>query len=70
MKTKDDNTFYGRRKFLASVTRLAGTSIVMAVPGIGFAGALEAASTFTVKQVIDIILKEVADAPFATRLIN
>jgi putative NIF3 family GTP cyclohydrolase 1 type 2 len=38
----------------------------MAVPGIGFARAFEMPRTFTVKQVIDIILKEVPDAPLAS----
>lgn len=66
MKRKNDNAFYGRRKFLNSVTKLAGASAVMALPGVSLAERLrQTTSALTVKQVIDIILKEIPSAPFA-----
>jgi putative NIF3 family GTP cyclohydrolase 1 type 2 len=62
MKYSDHDTLSGRRQFLSSVGGLAGTSILMTLPGLSRAsGFLE---TFTVKQVIDIILKEIPNAPF------
>jgi putative NIF3 family GTP cyclohydrolase 1 type 2 len=62
MKYTDFDTLSGRRQFLSSVGGLAGTSILMTLPGLSRArGFLE---TFTVKQVIDIILKEIPNAPF------
>src|SRR5205809_3820812 len=58
---------YGRRKFITTVTKAAGTAAVITLPGIGLAEQLlQTKSTLTVKQVIDIILKEVPNAPFAT----
>ena len=67
MNKKSDYNFSGRRKFITSVTKLAGASMVMAVPGISFAAGKEHAKPdFTVKQVIDVILKEIPGAPFAT----
>ncbi|HZI23854.1 MAG TPA: Nif3-like dinuclear metal center hexameric protein [Chryseolinea sp.] len=57
-----DDTFFGRRKFLASVTGLAATSMVITLPGVVNANGLSKA--FTVKEVIDIILKEIPNAPF------
>ena len=62
MKHTNDDTFYGRRKFLSSVTGLAGTSIVMSVPGVSLAKSLW--QNYTVQQVVDIILKEIPGAPF------
>ena len=49
-------------QFLSSVGGLVGTSILMTLPGLSRAGGL--LETFTVKQVIDIILKEIPNAPF------
>lgn len=63
MHTNDD-TFYGRRKFLSSVTSFVGTSMVMSLPVVSVAENVRQA--FTIKQVIDIILKEIPGAPFAT----
>jgi len=62
MKQADYDTFSGRRQFLSSVKGLVGTSILMSLPGLSRAGGL--LETFTVKQVIDIILKEIPNAPF------
>ena len=58
----DHDTFSGRRQFLSSVSGLVGTSVLMTLPGLSRAGGL--LETFTVKQVIDIILKEIPNAPF------
>ena len=58
----DYDTFSGRRQFLSSLGGLVGTSILMTLPGQSRAGAF--LETFTVKQVIDIILKEIPNAPF------
>ncbi|HZB15087.1 MAG TPA: Nif3-like dinuclear metal center hexameric protein [Chryseolinea sp.] len=57
-----DETFFGRRKFLTSVTGLAATSMIMPFPGVVNANGLSKA--FTVTEVIDIILKEIPNAPF------
>ena len=55
-------TVYDRRKFLKNVTVVAGTSMFVAMPGISHAEDKTAANAgFTVKDVIDIILKEVPD---------
>jgi len=64
MKDIKDDTYSGRRRFLSSVAGLAGTSLVMALPKISLAKNLW--QTFTVRQVIDVILKEIPSAPFAT----
>jgi putative NIF3 family GTP cyclohydrolase 1 type 2 len=63
MKKTNYNTSSGRRKFLSSVTSLVGTSIILTVPGVSHAKSTP--QPFTVKQVIDTILKEIPDAPFA-----
>jgi putative NIF3 family GTP cyclohydrolase 1 type 2 len=64
MKNSGDNALYDRRKFLTTVSSALGTSMIMGLPGSGKAGSL--LETLTVKQVIDIILKEIPGAPFAT----
>lgn len=64
MTTTNDDTTHGRRKFLSSVTRLVGASMAMALPNAGLAENLW--QGLTVKQVIDIILKEIPNSPFAT----
>ena len=62
MKYAEYDIVSGRRQFLSSVTGLVGTSLLMNLPGVARAdGLLE---TFTVKQVIDIILREIPNAPF------
>ena len=63
MKKRNQVNFYGRRKFIATIGALAGTSMVMAVPNISSAGSLwQPPTAFTVQQVIDLILKEVPNA--------
>jgi putative NIF3 family GTP cyclohydrolase 1 type 2 len=59
----DAENIYGRRKFLSSATTLAGASMVMTLPNLGFSNSPW--QRLTVKQVIDIILKEIPNAPFA-----
>ncbi|MBW3544847.1 MAG: Nif3-like dinuclear metal center hexameric protein [Bacteroidetes bacterium] len=66
MKPKITYPFYGRRTFLKNVSRVAGTSLLMAIPGISLADKLRPTkAALTVKQLIDIILKEIPGAPFA-----
>ncbi|HEX2536479.1 MAG TPA: Nif3-like dinuclear metal center hexameric protein [Chitinophagaceae bacterium] len=63
----DPSSRNGRRTFLAGMARLAGTSLVLSVPGIGRAmTAPPARPAYTVRQVIERIWKEVPGAPFAT----
>ncbi len=51
---------YGRRKFITDVSKAAGLAMAVTLPGISKAGELlQRKDVFTVKQVIDIILKEV-----------
>jgi putative NIF3 family GTP cyclohydrolase 1 type 2 len=51
---------YNRRKFLKNAA-VAGTSMLVSLPGISLAGERKTKTSFTVKDVIDIILKEVPD---------
>ena len=62
MKNTDYDTFYGRRKFLSRTSSLLGTSMIMTLPNESLADGL--LRPFTVKQVIDIIMKEIPGAPF------
>lgn len=63
---KNHDLFYKRRQFLTSAGKLAGASMVMSIPGISLAeGLKQTRATLTVKEVIDIILKEIPGAPFA-----
>jgi putative NIF3 family GTP cyclohydrolase 1 type 2 len=67
MKNINHDIICGRRKFLSSLTQLVGTSMIMTIPGVSIAtGLWKANASFTVKQVIDILLKEIPGAPFAT----
>jgi len=55
----------GRRKFIASLTTAVGTSVFLAAPVVSLAGHLSAeAKTFTVRQIINLFIKEVPGAPF------
>lgn len=64
MKKRNQSSAYGRRKFLTTVGKLAGTSMVLSIPGVSSAEKFAPPRTaaFTVQQVIDIILKEVPNA--------
>ena len=58
-----NNTGFSRREFLSTATALAGASIlVLPVES----DAAISTQTYTVKQVIDLILREVPGAPFET----
>jgi putative NIF3 family GTP cyclohydrolase 1 type 2 len=57
---------YGRRKFLSTVTKAAGASMIIGLPTGALAGNSRSGTAFTVKQVIDNILKEIPNAPFTT----
>jgi putative NIF3 family GTP cyclohydrolase 1 type 2 len=63
MENPNENIFLGRRRFLSSVTNLVGASMAITLPTVGFAES--STESFTVKRVIDIIMKEVPGAPFA-----
>lgn len=63
MKRENFSKGNGRRKFITTMGKLAATSAVLAVPAAGSAGILwQPKATFTVQQVIDLILKEVPGA--------
>lgn len=53
-----------RREFLSSVTAIAGSSVLMHFPTEVSAGT--SLQTYTVSQIIDLIMKEVPGAPFTT----
>jgi len=55
----------GRREFITSLTKALGTSVFLAAPIISSANNLLAEKkTFTVRQIINLFIKEVAGAPF------
>jgi len=62
-QTNSDNEL-SRRDFLSSVTALAGASMLLTFPKAN--GAVSSLQTYTVQQVIDLIMKEVPGAPFTT----
>jgi len=67
VKHKNSHHFSGRRKFFTSVTKLLGTSLVVGLPGVSLSkGSGPVKTAYTVSQVIDVILKEIPGAPFAT----
>jgi putative NIF3 family GTP cyclohydrolase 1 type 2 len=67
MKHQRNPPRYGRRKFCTEATKLAGASLVLALPGASLAGGVRPTrATYTVQQVIDLILKEIPGAPFPT----
>ena len=53
---------YDRRKFLSSLKNVIGTSMLVTLPEISISESRP--QSITVKQVIDIILKEIPNAPF------
>ena len=63
MSKRNLSGVYGRRKFLTTVGKLAGTSLVMSMPGVSTAGKIwQPAAAVIVQQIIDLILKEVPNA--------
>jgi hypothetical protein len=55
---------YKRRKFITDVVKLAGASVLAEIPAISLAQQSGSSAPFTVKQVIETILKEIPRAPF------
>ncbi|PIQ21449.1 MAG: NGG1p interacting factor NIF3 [Cytophagales bacterium CG18_big_fil_WC_8_21_14_2_50_42_9] len=54
----------GRREFVASLTKALGTSVFLAAPVVSLANGLSTEErTYTVKQIIDLFIKEVPGAP-------
>jgi|ERR1044072_6063566 putative NIF3 family GTP cyclohydrolase 1 type 2 len=49
-----------RRTFITNIAKAAGAAAVLSIPGVATA----ARKTYTVREVIDIILKEIPGAPF------
>ncbi|MDO1449756.1 Nif3-like dinuclear metal center hexameric protein [Rhodocytophaga aerolata] len=67
MKKENNAPVLGRRKFLTTASKLARTSLALTVPGLSLAAnAGQQRESYTVKQIIDRILKEIPNAPFAT----
>jgi putative NIF3 family GTP cyclohydrolase 1 type 2 len=66
MKKNKPSVIYGRRKFIGTVGKLAGGSLILATPGVSGAVSTQRKqqATVTVQQVIDLILKEVPNANF------
>ena len=63
MKKVNDTPINGRREFLATTGKLAGTAMVLAIPGVTSAGKVWGLqANLTVQDVIDLILKEVPNA--------
>jgi putative NIF3 family GTP cyclohydrolase 1 type 2 len=55
----------GRRKFIASLSKTVGASMLLTTPVVTLAGSLfQEKQAFTVRQIIDLFLKEVPGAPF------
>ena len=62
-QTTNDNEL-SRRDFLSSVTTIAGASVLLTFPKANVT--VSSPQAYTVQQVIDLIMKEVPGAPFAT----
>jgi putative NIF3 family GTP cyclohydrolase 1 type 2 len=62
MNSINTDTQYDRRNFLSSLKNIVGTSMLVSLPGVSMARSLS--QDITVKQVIDLILKEIPNAPF------
>jgi putative NIF3 family GTP cyclohydrolase 1 type 2 len=62
MNSINNDTHYDRRNFLSSIKNIVGTSMLVSLPGVSLAGSL--LQDITVKEVIDLILKEIPNAPF------
>ena len=61
----DENQMRSRRKFISSGLKIAGGTAMLTVPGMGLATEMFLpATSYTVQQIIDIIIKDVKGAPF------
>lgn len=58
MNSEPQNSL-GRRRFVTTLGKLAGTSLLMTIPGVSNAKSFWKPSALTVQQVIDRILKEI-----------
>ncbi|NOT75293.1 MAG: NGG1p interacting factor NIF3 [Cyclobacteriaceae bacterium] len=55
----------GRREFITTVTKALGASAVILSPAVGMARSVwENENSFTVQQIMDLIIKEIPGAPF------
>ncbi|UCJ10277.1 Nif3-like dinuclear metal center hexameric protein [Chitinophaga pendula] len=64
---KEESTHpqWGRRTFITNVMKTAGIAALLKVPGLTIAaGKQPLPNTYTVKDVIDLILREIPNAPF------
>jgi putative NIF3 family GTP cyclohydrolase 1 type 2 len=60
-----DNNGQSRRKFIYNVSAAVGAGVILSTPLISkAAGFIKPAETYTVKQVIDLFMKQVPGAPF------
>src|ERR1043165_8678440 len=54
-----------RRVFIQQTLKVAGASALLSIPGINMAFTHSSVKTYTVQEIIDIILKEIPGAPFS-----
>jgi len=62
---QDNLSLIERRVFIQNALKVAGASALMSIPGISMALKNPEAKTYTVQDVINIILKEIPGAPFS-----
>jgi len=64
LDTSNESPF-ARRTFISTAVKAAGATALLGMPGVGrAASAIAAPNTYTVQQIIDIILKDIPGAPF------
>lgn len=56
---------FERRSFIQQTLKVAGASALLAIPGVNMAFNSSAVKTYSVQEIIDIILKEIPGAPFS-----
>ena len=65
MNTLATNNAAGRRKFISDTLKLTGGLTLLSSPTISMAGnILSVKKEFTIREIMDIILKEIPGAPF------
>ena len=65
MNTLPTNNAAGRRKFISDTLKLTGGLTLLSSPTISMAGnILSVKKEFTIREIMDIILKEIPGAPF------
>lgn len=55
----------GRRTFISTLTKAAGSAAILSTPILSIAGSLQKDKSWTVGEIIDLFIKEVPGAPFA-----